>query len=85
MGFQGRQHKMSKETPVVIETKAFLKQQKSSKGHVQGTHEPSWKYINDQNRSNCQQTHEKMLSVTNHQGNQNQNHSEMSPHSYQHG
>ena len=34
---------------------------------------------------NGQQTHEKMLSVTNHQGNANQNHKEISCHSCQSG
>ena len=32
-----------------------------------------------------QQTHEKMLNITNHQGNANQNHSEISPHTCQNG
>ena len=30
-----------------------------------------------------QQAHEMMLNVTNHQGNTNQNHNEISPHTYQ--
>ena len=32
-----------------------------------------------------QQAHEKMLKITNHQGNENQNHNEMSPHICQNG
>ena len=32
-----------------------------------------------------QHTHEKMLSITNHQGNANQNHNERSPHTCQNG
>ena len=32
-----------------------------------------------------QQTHEKMFDITNHQGNTNPNHNEMSPHVYQNG
>ena len=32
-----------------------------------------------------QQSHEKMLGVTNHQGNANQSHNEISPHTCQHG
>ena len=32
-----------------------------------------------------QQAHEKMLNITNHQGNTNQNHSELSPHTRQNG
>ena len=31
----------------------------------------------------CQQMHEKMLHITNHPGNENQNHNEVSPHTYQ--
>ena len=31
------------------------------------------------------QAHEKMLNITNHQGNTNQNHNEISPHSHQNG
>ena len=30
-----------------------------------------------------QQTYEKMINITNHQGNANQNHSELSPHTHQ--
>ena len=32
-----------------------------------------------------QQAHEKMLNITNHQGNANQNHNEISPHTCQNG
>ena len=32
-----------------------------------------------------QQTHEKMLNITNYQGNANQNHNEISPHTFQNG
>ena len=32
-----------------------------------------------------QQVHEKMLNIVNHQGNANQNHNEVSPHTYQNG
>ena len=32
-----------------------------------------------------QQTHEKMLNITHHQGNANQNHNEISPHTSQNG
>ena len=32
-----------------------------------------------------QQAHEKMLNITNHQGNANQNHNELSPHACQNG
>ena len=32
-----------------------------------------------------QQAHEKMLNISNHQGNANQNHSEISPHTCQNG
>ena len=32
-----------------------------------------------------QKVHEKMLNITNHQGNANQNHSEVSPHTSQNG
>ena len=32
-----------------------------------------------------QQAHEKMLNIANHRGNANQNHSEISPHTYQNG
>ena len=32
-----------------------------------------------------QQAHEKMLNITNHQGNTNQNHNEISPHTCQDG
>ena len=31
------------------------------------------------------QVHEKVLNITNHQGNSNQNHNEISPHTYQNG
>ena len=34
---------------------------------------------------NGQQAHEKMLNITNHQGNANQNHDEMLPHTGQNG
>ena len=33
--------------------------------------------------TNGQETHEKMFNVANHQGNVNQNHNEISPHTYQ--
>ena len=33
--------------------------------------------------TNGQQAHEKMLNITNHWGNANQNHNEISPHTYQ--
>ena len=32
--------------------------------------------------TNGQQEHEKVLNITNHQGNENQNHDEISPHTY---
>ena len=32
-----------------------------------------------------QQAHEKMLNIANHQGNENQNHNEKSPHTHQNG
>ena len=35
--------------------------------------------------TNGQQTHEKVLNITNHQGNANQNHNEISPHTCQNG
>ena len=35
--------------------------------------------------TDCQQAHEKMLSITDHQGNANQNHSEIPPHTCQNG
>ena len=35
--------------------------------------------------TNGQQTHEKMLNITHHQGNANQNHDEISPHTCQNG
>ena len=35
--------------------------------------------------TDCQQAHEKMLNITNHQGNVNQNHSEIPPHTCQNG
>ena len=35
--------------------------------------------------SDGQQAHEKTLGITNHQGNANQNHNEMSPHTCQNG
>ena len=35
--------------------------------------------------TDCQQTHERMLTITNHQGNANQNHNEVSPHTCQNG
>ena len=33
----------------------------------------------------CQKVQEKLLSITRHQGNANQNHCEISPHTYQNG
>ena len=36
-----------------------------------------------QSYRNGQQAHEKMLNITNHQGNANQNHDETSPHTHQ--
>ena len=35
--------------------------------------------------TNGQQAHEKMLNITNHRGNANQNYSEIQPHTYQNG
>ena len=35
--------------------------------------------------ADCQQTHEKILNITNHQGNANQNHNETSPNTFQNG
>ena len=38
-----------------------------------------------QRYTNSQQMHEKVLNITNHQGNANQNHNEISPHTCQNG
>lgn len=48
VGSQGRQHKMSKETPAAAEQREFLT--KRIKGRVKGTQEPSWKNTRGPNR-----------------------------------
>ena len=41
--------------------------------------------VNIKEDTDCQQTHEKMLNITNHQRNANQNYNEVSPHTGQNG
>ena len=43
------------------------------------------RHFSEEDIQNGQPTHEKMLSITHHQGNTNQNHNEIPPHTCQNG
>ena len=60
-----------------------------AKNHISHITYPIKKWAEEPNRhfskrryTNDQQVHEKMLAITNHQGNPNQNHNEILPHTY---
>ena len=42
-----------------------------------------WRIFRSKNKTHIQQPHEKMLNITNHQGNANQNSNESSSHTYE--